>query len=428
MMHNESLQAWILLVASHTGPARVHWCDGSERESEELRREMVADGILTPLNPSKYPNSFLHRSDPTDVLPMEHRRFVCVPREEDVGPTNQWLPEDEVYRIVWPLFARAMKGRTLYVAPYLLGPPGSKYAQVGVQLTDSPLAVLRLGLLTRMGRAALEHLGRSGDFVRGLHCRAEQRPEQRFIVHFPLTQTCWSVGSDQIDSSVMGHKWHALNMAGAQAPEEGYLAEHMSVARLTTPGGVRHHLAAAFPSGSGKTQLATLASTLPGWRVELVADGMCFLRVGDDGRLWALNPASGIDGSPAQGNGAMPPRRDVIFSDVALQQDGTPWWEGCGRPARPNMVTWQGMLWQRGAQEPAAHRRARFTIMADRCPGVSPAFRDPEGVQISAILFGGRRSTVAPLVFEATSWEHGVYVGATSRSEAARRAPGEAEV
>ncbi|MEO8183544.1 MAG: phosphoenolpyruvate carboxykinase (GTP) [Deltaproteobacteria bacterium] len=429
-MRNERLEAWILLVAAHTSPERIHWCDGSDAELAELRALLQADGTLLPLNEGAYPGCFLQRTHSGDAGPLEHRRFVSTASKADAGPTNQWLAEDEAYRIVWPLFSRAMSGRTLFVVPYLLGSPRSKYAQVGVQLTDSPLVVLQMALLTRMGRVALEHLGRSSDFARGLHCLADCDPERRFLVRFPATQVCWSIGTAYPKDATLLES-HVLSLASSLAPEEGYLAEHMSVARVTHPEGAVHYVAAAFPSGCGKTRLATLTPSLRGWRVELVADGLCLLRAGEDGRLWALNPAAGIDsrvgdGSPPSDPGWASQARAAVFTNVAVRRDGSPWWESSGEPGGEGVRDWQGRPWRSGTVAPAAHPNARFIMSAQQCPRLSRLFHDPEGVPLSAILFGGRRPALLPLVFEAVSWEHGVYVAATSRSEAAPGSAGAA--
>jgi phosphoenolpyruvate carboxykinase (GTP) len=421
-MRNETLEAWLLLAASHTAPSKIQWCDGSDAEVEALRAQLVADGILRQLDERTYPGCFLHRSDPTDAVRFEHRRFVCTSNREDAGPTNQWLPEEEAYRIVWPLFAKAMRGRTMYVVPYLLGSPRSKYAQVGVQLTDSPWVALVMSTLTRVGRVALEYLGRSSEFARGLHSLGDCRPERRYLVQFPATQTCWSMGSAYSETSAM-FKSHALALGGSVAPEEGFLAEHMAVARVTPPVGATHYVAAAFPSGCGKTRFATLAPSLAGWNVEMVADGTCLLHPGDDGRLWAVNPAAGIDGMVgdasrrADPNGRALLARDTIFTNVGLCSDGSPWWESNDEPGS-GVLDWRGRAWRPGSDAPAAHPNARFITAARHFPGLSSDFFSPTGVPLSAILFGGRRSTLVPLVVEATSWDHGVYMASTSRTEA----------
>ncbi|MEY4547348.1 MAG: hypothetical protein RL685_3543 [Pseudomonadota bacterium] len=412
-----------MLVAAHTHPSRIHWCDGSDAELAELRASLQADGTLLRLNEDAYPGCFLHRTLPKDAVPVEHR-FVSTASQLDAGPTNQWLSEDDAYRLVWPLFAKAMSGRTLYVVPYLLASPRSKYAQVGVQLTDSPLVVLMMDKLTRMGRVALQHLGRSSDFVRGLHSLAAREAEHGYLVRFPATQTCWSIGTAYPKDATLFES-HVLALAGSVAPEEGYLAEHMSVARVVNPDGVVRYVAAAFPSGCGKTRLATMLPSASGWQVKLVADGACLLRVGEDGRLWALNPAAGIDGRVGGGSLSASPgnrtslARDTIFINTALRCDGSPWWEGSREPAGEGVLDWQGHAWRPGSDAPASHPNARFIMAAQHFPHTSGLFYDPEGVPLSAILFGGRRRALVPLIYEATSWEHGVYVAATSRSEVA---------
>jgi phosphoenolpyruvate carboxykinase (GTP) len=428
-MRNEALEAWILLAAAHTSPGRIHWCDGSDAELNELLGLLQSEGILQRLDEQTHPRCFLYRSDPSDALRLDHRRFVCTPNRDDAGPTNQWLPEEEAYRSVWPLFAKAMSGRTMYVVPYLLGSPRSKYAQVGVQLTDSPWVVLLMHTLTRVGRVALDYLGRSGEFARGIHSLHSCRPELRFVVEFPATQTWWSIGTANPKSSTMLVS-HVLGLAGSLAPEEGYLGEHMAVARITNPAGLERYVAAAFPSGCGKTSFATLAPSLPGYRVEMVADGTALLRVGEDGRLWALNPAAGIDTMigdaqrRADPNGWARRAYSAIFTNVGLESDGSPFWEAAGRPHHGGVRDWRGRPWMPGTDAPAAHPNARFITAARYFPGLSGDFDDPDGVPLSAILFGGRRSTLVPLVVEANSWEHGVYMAATLRSEAA---PGSAE-
>jgi phosphoenolpyruvate carboxykinase (GTP) len=418
---NEILQAWVQRVATHTSPDRIHWCLGGESELQELQQRLLRDGALQALDAEAHPSCFLHRSHATDAVPDQRRRYVSTPRQEDAGPTNRWLSEQDAHRLVWPLFSHAMSGRTLYVVPYLLGQPRSKYAQVGVQLTDSPLIVLWTARLTRMGQIALRHLGRSGDFARGIHCVADLSPERRYLVHFPATQTWWSLGTDCPDAAAP-LKHHVLSLTGAIAPDEGYMAEHMSVARVTTPRGARHYVAAAFPGGCGKTRLASLVPTLPDWEVELVADGACLLRAGDDGRLWAMNPAAGIDGLVGEAH----PRTDpcswlalsceAVFTNLACNARGNVWWDGSSEPPPSGVQDWLGRPWREGSLQRAAHPGARFLLAACHWPNLSSEFYAPSGVPLSAILFGGRRSELLPLVFEATSWQQGVYVGATTRT------------
>lgn len=421
-MRNETLQSWILLVAAHTKPARIHWCEGSDAELAALSKQLQEHRELQPLNEQTYPGCYLHRDDTTHDTSLEQRRFVCTATRELAGPTNRWLNEPDAYRVVWPLFSNAMSGRTLYVVPYLLGPQRSKYAQVGVQLTDSPLLVLLLAALTRMGRVARQHLGSSSDFARGLHCLGGDPPGRRYLVQFPASQTSWCIGVPASEGAAL-LKSHVLGLSGALAPEEGYLAEHMAVARITRPSGARHYVAAAFPAGCGKTRLATLQPCFSGWEVELVADGLCWLRAGDDGRLWAMNPAAGIDGRIGDSDRRVDPAtpaafaRDAILTNVAVRSDGSPWWEGSAEPPGEGLLDWRGNRWTRGAGTPAAHPDARFVTTGHHWSRLAGEFYSPLGVPLSALVFGGRRRDLAPLIFEATSWAHGVYAAATSRSE-----------
>lgn len=421
-MKNDTLESWILLVAAHTKPSRIHWCEGGEAELTALRRQLEEDGTLQRLNEQTSPGCHLHRARPAQADLLEQRRFVCTPTPDTAGPTNRWLAEGEAYGVVWPLFARAMSGRTLYVVPYLLGSQRSKYAQVGIQLTDSPLLVLLLASMTRMGRVAREHLGSSSDFLRGLHCVGEAPPERAYLVQFPATQTSWSIGIDGSEGTAL-LKAHVLGLTGMLAPEEGYLAEHMAVARVTCPSGKRHYVAAALPGGCGKTRLATLRPCLPGWEVELVADGLCWLRVGDDGQLWAMNPAAGIDGRVGDSDRRVDPAsaaalsRDSILINVAVRGDGSPWWEGCGEASGEDVLDWRGDAWQPGTGTRATHRGARFVTTGHHWSRLAGEFYSPQGVPLSALIFGGRRRTLTPLIFEARSWAHGVYMAATLRSE-----------
>jgi phosphoenolpyruvate carboxykinase (GTP) len=430
MMSNDELTAWVKEIAAHTQPDAIQFCDGSERQAQDLERLMVADGTLVPLSPER-PRSFLHRSDPSDVARTEHLTFICSQDEADAGPTNNWLSPAEANRTVWPLFAGAMKGRTLYVVPYLMGPPGSPASRVGVQLTDSPYVVANLRIMTRMGQVALRQLHDEPRFVKGVHSLGDLSPSRRFICHFPQSRTIWSIGSGYGGNALLSKKCHALRIASVQAREEGWMAEHMMILGLTSPEGVKHYVAAAFPSACGKTNLAMLVPSLPGWKVETVGDDICWMRVGEDGRLWAVNPEAGFFGvapgtSPKTNPNAVAALgHDVIFTNVALRQDGTPWWEGLG-PVGPEEVLadWRGRPWTAFRGEPAAHPNARFTVSARQCPTVGASFDDPKGVPISAILFGGRRARLTPLVHEARDWAHGVYLGATLVSETTAAATG----
>jgi phosphoenolpyruvate carboxykinase (GTP) len=430
-MINEALSAWVRKVADHAKPEAIRWCDGGALEALSLEDRMLADGTLIRLNEAAFSRCFLHRSHPSDVARTEHLTFICSNREDDAGPTNNWMAPEEADRRVWPLFAGAMRGRTMYVVPYLMGPSGSSYSRVGVQLTDSPYVVASLRIMTRMGEAALARLGPSGSFVRGVHSLGDLSPERRFICHFPETRTIWSIGSGYGGNALLSKKCHALRMASVEARDQGWMAEHMLIVGITNPHGVKHYIAAAFPSACGKTNLAMLVPSLPGWKVETVGDDICWMHVGDDGRLWAINPEAGFFGVAPGTSAKTNPNvlealsRDTIFTNVALRADRTPWWDGLSPLQEGERITdWRGRMWERGASEPAAHPNSRFTVAARQCPTVGPSFDDPRGVPISAIVFGGRRARLTPLVYEARSWEHGVYLGATLVSETTAAATG----
>jgi phosphoenolpyruvate carboxykinase (GTP) len=428
---NEALKAWVTFVAEYTTPSSVHWCDGSEGELAVLRQQMVRSGTLIPLDHTAHPDSFLHRSDPSDVARTEHLTFIATGSPEDAGPTNNWMSPEDAKARVWPLFKGCMQGRTMYVVPYLLGPPGSSFSRVGVELTDSPYVVASLRTMTRMGRVALERLGRSIDYVKGIHSLGDLSPERRFIVHFPALKSVWSIGSGYGGNALLCKKSHALRIASVEARSEGWLAEHMAVIGITNPKGIKHYIAAAFPSGCGKTDLATLAPSLPGWEIETVGDDICWMHVGKEGRLWAINAEAGMfglacDTSPNKSPNVMRSlTHDVIFTNVALRKDRTPWWEG-KEPLRGDEVLedWRGVPWTKDCGRPAAHPNARFTVSLSQCPTATHAHEDRLGVPISAIVFGGRRARVAPLVYEARSWRHGVYIGATMVSETTPAAVG----
>jgi phosphoenolpyruvate carboxykinase (GTP) len=428
---NKELADWVNGIASHTKPDNVHFCDGSPAEARSLEAKMVADGTLIPLSDS-HPHGFLHRSHPTDVARTEKLTFICSENADDAGPTNNWMAPGNADNDVWPLFAGAMKGRTMYVVPYLMGPSRSPYARAGVQLTDSPYAALSLRTMTRMGDVALRHLQTNQrSFVRGVHSLGDLSPSRRFILHFPERRTIWSIGSGYGGNALLSKKCHALRIASVEARDEGWLAEHMMIVGITNPQGARHYIAGAFPSACGKTNLAMLVPSLPGWQVETVGDDICWMHVGDDGRLWAVNPEAGFFGvapgtsTKTNPNAIAALSHDVIFTNVALAEDGTPWWEGL-RPLRDveKLVDWRGKPWTAGRPEPAAHPNSRFTVAAEQCPSVRRSFFEPQGVPISAILFGGRRAKVAPLVYETRNWAHGVYVGATLISETTAAATG----
>ncbi|WP_437766593.1 phosphoenolpyruvate carboxykinase (GTP) [Sorangium sp. So ce281] len=429
---NRALRAWVQAIAEHTRPARIRWCDGSEEERTTLERDMALSGSFIELDPRTHPRSFLHRSDPTDVARTEHLTFISTPRQEDAGPTNHWMSREEAQTRVWSLFAGAMKDRTMYVVPYLMGPAGSPFSRVGVELTDSPYVALNLRIMTRMGRAALGPLGAAESFVRGIHSLGDLSPDRRFVVHFPETLEIWSIGSGYGGNALLSKKCHALRIASAQARAEGWLAEHMLILGLTSPEGRTHYVTAAFPSACGKTNLAMLVPSLPGWKVETVGDDICWMHPGSDGRLWAINPENGMFGvAPGTSlktnpNAMKSLTHDVIFTNVALRAGRRVWWEGMSRLDEHEVIEdWRGAKWTNGsATSPAAHPNSRFTVPLRQCPSAAGSFDLATGVPISAILFGGRRSKLAPLVYEARSFRHGVYVGATMASETTAAATG----
>jgi phosphoenolpyruvate carboxykinase (GTP) len=429
---SDALRSWVQDVAAHTQPSRIHWCDGSDEERALIEREMVAAGSLLELDHKEHPRSFLHRSDPTDVARTEHLTYISTLHDIDAGPTNHWMSRQAAQQDVWPLFQGAMKGRTLYVVPYIMGPPDSPYSRVGVQITDSPYVVLNLRIMTRMGAPALKRLGAAGRFVRGVHSLGDLSPDRRFIVHFPDLLEIWSVGSGYGGNALLSKKCHALRIASAQGQREGWLAEHMLILGLTSPEGVTHYVAAAFPSACGKTNLAMLVPALPGWKVDTVGDDICWMHPGQDGRLWAINPEAGMFGvAPGTSlktnpNAMASLAHDVIFTNVALRTGQRVWWEGMSSLGNDEVLDdWRGNRWTAAGSTTAAHPNSRFTASLRQCPSASGSFDLATGVPISAIIFGGRRSKVAPLVYEALNWQHGVYVGATMVSETTAAATGQ---
>jgi phosphoenolpyruvate carboxykinase (GTP) len=418
-------------VARTTRPERVVWCDGSEAENTRLVEGMLADGTLIALNRQQVPGCTLHRSHPSDVARTEHLTFIASRRAEDAGPTNNWMSPDDARARVGPLFEEVMKGRTMYVVPYVMGPLGSPFSKVGIEVTDSPYVVANMRIMTRMGRAALDQLGGSEDFVPGLHSTGDLSPDRRFIVHYPEERLIWSVGSGYGGNALLGKKCFALRIASTMARDQGWMAEHMLILELETPGGQTHYVAAAFPSACGKTNLAMMVSPFEneGYKVRTIGDDIAWLRPGEDGRLWAVNPEAGFFGVvPGTGPDTNPNAmamisHDTIFTNVAVSPDGIPWWEGKDKNPPPGLIDWQGKPWDRTGK--AAHPNSRFTAPVRQAPSLSPRWEDPQGVPLSAIIFGGRRARVAPLVFQSRDWEHGVFVGATMGSETTAAATGQ---
>jgi phosphoenolpyruvate carboxykinase (GTP) len=427
-------ERWVEEVAATTRPERVVWCDGSEAENQRLREQMIADGTLQELNQKEAPGCTLHRSHPSDVARTEHLTFIATRKQEDVGPTNNWMSPGDAREKVGPLFKGAMQGRTMYVIPYVMGPLGSPFSKVGVEVTDSPYVVANMRIMTRMGEKALQQLGGGEEFVPGLHSLGDLSPDRRFIVHYPEERLIWSVGSGYGGNALLGKKCFALRIASTMARDQGWMAEHMLILELELPSGEIHYVAAAFPSACGKTNLAMLVSPLEklGYKVRTIGDDIAWLRPGPDGRLWAVNPEAGFFGVvPGTGPDTNPNAlatiaHDTIYTNVAVTPDGIPWWEGKTKQAPAELIDWQGKPWDRTGK--AAHPNSRFTVSARQCPSMSSKWEDPQGVPLSAIIFGGRRARVAPLVFQSRDWNHGVFVGATMGSETTAAATGKVGV
>jgi phosphoenolpyruvate carboxykinase (GTP) len=427
----ETLNRWVDEVARLTEPTSVRWCDGTDAEYAELVQTMLASGDLLPLNEETNPRSYLHRSNPSDVARVEHLTFVCTAEEEEAGPNNHWMAPAEAHAKIDALFAGAMRGRTMYVIPYCMGPIDSPLSRCGVEITDSPYVVANMRIMTRMGAPALARIEREGQFVKGLHSTGDLDPERRFIMHFPEELSIKSIGSGYGGNALLGKKCHALRIASHQARREGWLAEHMLIVGIENPQGEKHYIAAAFPSACGKTNLAMLIPTEgyreAGWKVWTVGDDICWMTPGEDGRLWAINPEAGYFGvAPGTGANTNPTAlatlgRDAIFTNVAVTADARPWWEGLGE-GEP-VTDWQGRPYD-AANGPAAHPNSRFTVSAKQCPSWAPESEEAAGVPISAIVFGGRRPSLVPLVFEAKDWAHGVLVGAAMGSETTAAATG----
>jgi len=424
-IRNKAMQRWVEEVSALTAPSQVVHCDGSEAEKERLIQECLKSGELIELNQKKLPGCYLHRSAPHDVARTEHLTFVCTEKKEDAGPNNNWMSPADARQKLTGLYRGAMKGRTLYVVPFLMGPPASRFSKVGVEITDSKYVVLNMRIMTRMGKVALEHLGEDGEFTRCLHSLGDLSPERRFICHFPQDNAVWSVGSGYGGNALLGKKCLALRLASYLGKQEGWLAEHMLILGLQTPEGKQHYITAAFPSACGKTNLAMLVppKAMAGWKVTTVGDDIAWIRPGKDGRLYALNPEAGFFGvmpgtsKKTNPNATEMIRSNTIYTNVALRPDGTPWWEGHDDPAPASALDWQGRPWTKASSEKAAHPNSRFTTPASQCPSISPEFENPDGVPVTAMLFGGRRANVVPLAFQSRSWQHGVYLGASLTSE-----------
>src|SRR5271167_397050 len=425
------METWVEEAARLTKPDRVVFCDGSEAENEVVLHEMLKHADSFRLNEKSYPNCYLHRSNPSDVARTEHLTFICTRNKEDAGPTNNWMDPDGAKYKVGLLLDGAMRGRTMYVVPYIMGPGNSPISRVGVEVTDSPYVVANMRIMARIGRVAKNRLGGSSDFVPGLHSLGDLDPLRRYIAHFPEERLIWSVGSGYGGNALLGKKCFALRIASYMAQQQGWMAEHMLILGLESPGGKVTYMAAAFPSACGKTNLAMMVSALEsrGYKVWTVGDDIAWMHIGADGYLHAINPENGFFGVAPGTNAQTNPnvmaalRHDTIFTNVAISGAREPWWEGIGTPPPPGLIDWKGEPWS-PEKGPAAHPNSRYTVPAKQSPSISPHWEDPQGVPISAIIFGGRRERLAPLVYEARDWNHGVFVGATMASETTAAATG----
>ena len=433
---NRHLLGWVDEMAKLTKPDRIVWCDGSEAEKERLTKYAVDSNVMAPLNQEKLPGCYWSRSNPNDVARVEHLTFICTPTKEEARPTNNWMAPDEAYRKLGALFDGSMKGRTMYVVPYVMGPIGSPFSKIGIELTDSVYVVLNMRIMTRMGKQALDMLGASNDFNRGLHSMLDLSPDRRYICHFPQDNTIWSVGSGYGGNVLLGKKCLSLRIGSYLGRKEGWLAEHMLILGVESPEGQVTYVAAAFPSQCGKTNFAMMIPPrrFEGWKVWTVGDDIAWMRVGPDGRLWAINPEAGYFGVAPGTNKKSNPNaiamisKDTIYTNVAVSPDGDVWWEGKGEDPPAGLIDWQGRPWDSKSGEKAAHPNSRFTVPMKNNPALSHEVDKPQGVPISAIIFGGRRATTVPLVMQSFNWTHGVYLGATMGSETTAAATGQVGV